>query len=343
MAQSQAASNELVMSNEAIQASLSETPEEVTADPEHEGWQEPEDDLSAWQDEDNGEEQEASEDAPARKKGAPTVRKVKANGKIVDVDMADSEAVDRLLSLGLGARQVFSKADKLEKSNKSLTAQLAELQKYKDNWQKLESRKTDKAALYEAIFGTKWHDDIKADREYQERYNAASPAERQFMDYKRQLDDQKRQMDQERQERESARAAFDAEKDQLKLQSLKGVMTPELQRYDFTQKVKDEATGERMNKALWRLAIADLKEQYGDQDDIPPSAVRKAFRETHDMLWSNHKQAATQQVKQVVEKKKTAAKEQAQIASTRNYNTGKDHKDLAKIKDPVKLFKKMFG
>jgi hypothetical protein len=340
-----APTNELVRSNEEIQATLSE-PDNLTAlDSEPDGLtSDPETDdegLRSWEDagDDEGADAKATKDASTRTRAA-TVREFKANGKTHQVDMSDEAAVSQLISLGLGARPVFSERDKLRKTAQEYQAKVADLQRYKENWDKLEDSKHDKAALYEKIFGTKWADDIKAEREWQDRYNTASPAEQRFMDMQRDWESKQRQQTAQQGRRDKELADLETAKDNLKRETIKSTMVPEFARLEFSARIKDEATAARMNKALWRLTISDLKEQFGNADDIPPAAIRKAFRETHDMLWGQHKQAAKQTVKEVVDTKKKAAKEQAQLASTRNYSGAKPAKELPA--DPVKLFRRMF-
>ncbi len=344
--------NELVQSNEQIQESLKDIPEDdAPADPEPAdlGSDDPEEDdgTRPWENRDPEDEATAESDTPSRK-SAKAVREIKANGKVHQVDMSDQTAVDRLLSFGLGARQVFTERDNLAKAAKAKDAQITDLSKYKDLWTKLEASKHDKAALYEKIFGAKWDDDVKAYADYKREYEAASPERKEYLDWKRQVDEDKRVMAAERAEREAESTKLSSERSALKQDSMKGVMVPEFQKYEFTSKVKDEALATRMNKTLWREAIADLKAEYGHLDDdqkIPPAAIRKAFKEAHDMLWSNHKTAADTAVKEAVVKKKAAAKESAQLSSTRNYSDNNkdqaaEYKKLAK--DPIKLLQKMF-
>lgn len=341
-----ARSDELVMSNEEMSAAL-EAPATAdaaeTVEPDDLG---SDDEVPAtWVDEDEGDQDELdpdSEPAARQKKGAPQVRDVKANGKVHKVDMSDQAAVDQLLSLGLGARQVFSERDQLRKSTKTMQTQLADAKKYQDLWQKLEASKNDHDGLYQKVFGKSFAEAAKAFVAEQQAYEQASPEERRYMDLRRQIEADRRKTDEDKVTREAEARKLEERQDQLDLRELKTQMTPEFMKYEFTSKVADEDVAAKMNKALWKLTVSDLKEQYGDLDEVPPGAIRKAFRETHDMLWSNHKQVAQKEVKQITETKKKTSKEQAQLASTRNYGSGKSLDALAKEKDPVKLWKKMF-
>lgn len=344
-------SNELVMSNEEIESAMSaDDAPEPTSDTDSEGLAANDTDdgdiPSAWdQSDDEGDsDTEAKSATPAtRNKSSQSVREYKANGKVHKVNLADQKSVDELVTLGLGARQVFTERDQLRKSLKAKEAEIADSKKYKDLWTKLEARKHDKEALYESIFGTKWSDDAIAHAKHQEAYEAATPEQRQFMDYKRQMDEDRKQREAEKREFEEYKKQVAEREHAANLKEAKSTLNPEFYKYEFSSKVKDPDVAAKMNKALWKLTISELREQFGDEQEIPPSAIRSAFKETHDMLWSNHKQVATEEVKKITEKKKTSSKEQAQIASTKNYGTGGKSLDaLSKEKDPVKLWRKMF-
>lgn len=345
------AGNELVMSNEQIAETLANDTPEAPLDVEAPdlGMDDASDDdgRRPWEDAAPGEELDAETDTPAKSKTSKAIREIKANGKTHTVDMSDQNAVDQLLSLGIAARQVFTDRDKLSKTVKAKDSQISDLQKYKDLWNKLEARKNDKEGLYEQIFGEKWADAVAAAAKQQAAYENASPEERRWMDYQKQLEQQKKMLADQQRDWEAKQTELQAKQHQAELKELRGQMLPEFSKYEFTSKVKDQNLAEKLNKSLWRLTIADLKERFGDSDEIPGHEIRKAFRDTHDMLWASQKTAAKQEVKQVVDKKKAAARQQAQQASTRNYSSSKgdpNGADLAQLaKDPVKLMRRMFG
>jgi hypothetical protein len=334
--------NDLVMSNEDIAAELSsdgevdQTPESVEIDHDPS-----EDDVeSTWEDALEGEEgADQDQNASSQRKAATTVRKVKANGQIHEVNMADTAAVDRLLSLGLGARQVFTERDKLKKQLTTLQSQTKEAGKYRDLWNKLEAAKSDRDGLYEKIFGEKFGDADARFYQQQQAYESATPEEKRIMDLQRKLEAQEKSWADRQREIEDKQKEVEELRSKTELKELRSMLTPEFHKFEFSSKVKDSAQAAKLNKALWKLAIAELKEQ-GDLDELPPEMIRKAFKDTHDMLWASSQQSARQEMKAITEEKKTAAKQQAQVASTRNYNAREV--SSTKEKDPVKLFRKMF-
>ncbi len=339
------ATNELVMSNEEMTAALEvPEPQGESAEPDDLGTDGGDDVPATWEDREGDEDEQSAEDGTPPRKSAPDVREYKANGKVHKVDMSDRKAVDQLLTLGLGARPVFTERDQLRKTLKARDVEVTGYKQKAELFDKLESLKSDHDGLYERIFGKKFSEAAKARADEQAQYEAASPEERRYMDLRRQVEEDRRKADQASKARDEAEKALETRQQALDLKELKSQMTPEFMKYEFSDKVQDEGIAARMNKALWKMTISELREQYGDNEEIPQQALRKAFRDTHDLLWSNHKQVAEAEVKKITTTKKQNAKEQAATASTRNYGSGgnKTLGDLAKEKDPVKLWKKMF-
>jgi len=293
---------------------------------------------STWDDKGDPDTDDSDTDDTAQE--TAQVIRVKAGGQVHEINMADTERVQQLLSLGLGARPAFAERDKLRKAVSGKDKEIEALKKYKGLWDKLEASKGNREALYEKIFGEKFETAAKAWKDQQDQYESASPEERRLLDLQRKTEAQAREFEERAKTWEERQRDADTKVEQASLKELRAQMLPEFYKYEFSEKVKDQATAAKLNKALWKLAIAELKEQ-GDVEDLPAEVVRKAFRDTHDMLWSNAQTSAKQEVKRIVTKKKETAKKQAQVASTRNY-TG-DPSKLAQEKDPVKLFRKMFG
>ena len=340
-----AASDDLVMSNEDITSQLSEAEGLDAAEADGEGEEESQLDYdgeveSTWDDKGDGEEESAETDVPARK-GAQAIRKIKAGGQTHEVNMGDEESVNRLLSLGLGARKLFSERDQLRKTVSGKDKVIAENAKYKDLWTKLEARKSDKPALYEAIWGESWEDAMDREVTRRQAYAEASPQERAHMDRQADQDAKATRLAQQEKEWTEREAALAERSEKADVKELRSQLLPEFHRYEFSQKVKDPARAEKLNAALWRMTISNLK-SYGDDAELTAEQIRKEFKSTYDLLSGNATQTARQEVKKITEKKKVASKQQAQAASTRNYQ---EH-DVAKLsqeKDPVKLFRKMFG
>lgn len=349
-----AAANELVMSNEEIAAELAQdgaaaaapaAAESESTDPALDSDEEIDNPWLSDGDAEEGDQEsetDADSDETAQQKAAAqAVREFKANGKTHQVNMADQKLVDQLVTLGLGARPVFTERDQLRKQVGAKDKQIAELGKYKDLWTKLESSKHNHDALYEKIFGRKFDEVIGERSKWSQQYENASPEEKRLMDLQRRLEQSENAEVERRRLLEQQQADLAAKAEAAERKELKAMLLPEFYRHEFSSKIKDPDRAQKLNTALWKLTVSNLKAN-GDEWEPTPEAIRKAFRETAEMLYGEAKQGARTEVKQIVEKKKKTAKEQAQVASTRNYAGTSDTKALAKEKDPVKLFRKMF-
>jgi hypothetical protein len=297
---------------------------------------------TTWDEQQDGDEAADDTDAKARK-SAPQVRKFKANGKDVDVDMGDQSRVDQLITLGLGARSVFTERDNLKKSLAAKDKQLAEAAKIQKLWNQLEDAKGDHDSLYEKIFGTKFEERALALAKERQDYENASPEERRFLDLQRRLAEAEKSQGQKEADARKRQEALEAKERDAEVREYKAKLSSEFYKHEFSSKVEDPVHAEKLNKILWRQVVADLKSEFGDADEIPADAIRRAFKENASVLSTTIKQQAAKEVKRAVDEKKQTAKQQAQVAATRNYNKREtDEKKLARTSDPVALFKQMF-
>lgn len=332
--------NELVMSNEEMAAEINSTDD--GADPVVE------EDLTSdeplWGSEGDDASTDAEATDPAQETPAQTVRKYTANGREVEVDHADTARVDQLITLGLGARQVFSERDKLRRTVGQKDRELEDLRKYKSLWDKIEASKHDRAGLYEKIFGEPWQAALDRELSRKQAWEAATPEERRILEHQQKLEEMQRKMEErERLYEEQTRKAEETSK-QAAIRETRAKFLPEFHKHEFSQKVADPEEAEELNAILWTTTVRNLKKAYADQDDIPSEAIRREFERVARRLGGNAKEAASKEVKKVVEEKKATAKTQAQAASTRNYRSdAEEARELAKrAKDPVGLLQYMY-
>lgn len=342
------AKDDLVLSNEQIAAELASDADGADTDTATEEQASPLDsdaEIPSWEDQQSDEEEaDLDADTPQAKRKQPqAVRQYKANGKTHDVDHSDTKRVDELITLGLGARQVFSERDKLRKEQAAKDAELAEVRKYKGLWDKLEASKGDHDALYEKIFGKKFDEATAERRKWSDDYDAASPAERRVMDMQKQMEAQQRAWSDKQKQVEEAEKTVAQRAEEAQRREVKASLLPDFHKHEFSQKIKDPETAAEMNAALWRLTVGNLRKQFGTMDELDPEAVRREFAKVAKMLGGNATEQAKAEVAKVTEEKKQVSKQKAQVASTRNYAGSGETAKLAKEKDPVKLFRKMFG
>ncbi len=327
--------DDLVMSDADIQAELGSTEVEVeeTADSVDPALESPTDDFSNWEDADDLGQSAEPAAAPQ-----PQTRTFKANGRDVEVNMADQEAVDKLITLGLGARPLFSQLDKVKKELHAAKIAIEGKDRYEKMWKKMDSMQGDHDALYEAVFGRKYEESYNERRDWEKRYEAASPEGREILDERRKLDNDRKQLAREAKAREEAGKEIDGRVELAEKKELRSQLLPEFHANEFSKKVKDPARAEKLNAVLWKTTINNLKAL---DVELTPELIRKEFRATAALLAGDPAEAKNE-IKKVVAEKKEASKEQARVASTRNYS-GPSDKDLAKEKDPTKIFRRMFG
>ena len=338
-----AVTNELVMGDAEIQAELGDTGEESVDLTEPDATDTDADVPETWMDSEEGDEEVpgAEGDSMAQSKTAPRVKTYKANGQDVEVDLADQERVDQLITLGLGARPVFSERDKLRKQVGVKDKELAELRPMKDLWNKLEAAKGNHDELYQHIFGKSFKEVIDAEIERRRVYESASPEERKLLDYQRSIEEMKRQMEEQQQSWQQRQKDAETKEQHARQREVRAQFMPEFHKHEFSSKVDDPVMAEKLNTILWRQTVANLKREFGESEQIPQEAIRREFASVASLLEGNAAKRAKAEVSKAVEQKKQQAKTQAQQASTRNYTKSTD-KDLAKETDAVKLWRKMF-
>lgn len=341
-----AVQDELVYTDAEVAAELggdSDVAEVVDQDDEANPDMESDEDVeTTWDDDQQTGDDDAETEGKART-GAPKTREFKANGKAVKVDMADQPRVDQLITLGLGARAVFTERDSLKKASVVKDKAIAELSDYKKLWNQLEDSKSDHDALYEKIFGKKFADSAGAYAKRESDYASASPEERKLIDLERRLEAAQKSQSQREVAAKKAAEDADTKNRNADLREYKSRLSSEFYKYEFSTKVPDPVHAEKLNKILWRNVVADLKSEFGAADEIPADAIRRAFKENASVLSSTVKQTAAREVKKITADKKKTAQSQASTAASRNFNKNPDPQKLSRETDPVKLWKKMFG
>jgi hypothetical protein len=272
-----------------------------------------------------------------------SVRKVKADGEWQEV--ADKD-IDSLLSMGLGARRVFSERDKLRKDNQRLVTEVKQAAEIRSAWDKLEAAKDDPEALFRLITGGK---ELK---EYAQSYaerarkmEQASPEERRAYELEEQLAAERKEKAQILSQAERRSQAEQERAEAARQQEVKSIATPAWKTSLESLAIDDPEAKSRVGKALWRDTWAEIESlqdaaaEAGGELELTDELIRKEFEKTAKALNFTIKTQANKQVKQVVEAKKTAAKQTAQIAASQNYRDSVDPK-LARM-SPMEILKHM--
>jgi hypothetical protein len=269
-----------------------------------------------------------SQEAP---KPSETI-KFKANGEEIEISLEEAK---QKLSLVEGSRQALQDRAKLSKELKELRKQAQELAEYKDTWEKLEAVKHDRKQLLELITGESYDDVVAREAERRELYRNGTDEQKQLLEYAERVQrlEREREVDQKRRDTEMTRieqAKFDAERDRVKTA---------MEREYFKHKLPeglDPAAQKKLGAMVWQQSVADLKSYYNQYGKITNKMVEKAFADNASLLTHSVAKSADKHASVVSEERKKQAVEKAQIASTRNYDSG----DLSKLTgmNPNQLF-----
>lgn len=278
------------------------------------------------------------------------VFEVQAYGKTHKVNLSDKEQLKKLLSAGLGVKQVFSKFAQSKQEIKRLSDELKQASSWRekaDLFDKLEAIKDDEGELYRVITGGKSLEDIvEARLAKRKAYETAAPADRVRMEAEereRALVSRIERMEKSAQEKEenATRANQEATDKQAYAQTY-----PEFQRVFKELGIKDQVQAQETAADLWELGwarigrLAQQAEQEGKDLDLNPEFVRKQFQAVAKRFGYATKTAAKEEVAKLIDKKSKAATKQAGIAATKNYSP-RSYADLEGL-SPTKAFEKLF-
>lgn len=168
-------------------------------------------------------------------------------------------------------------------------------------------------------------------------YEEATPEERQLLESEARIRNQERENKRAREEIE--RKAKEVEEREFFTEQ-KQLQTA-LEREFFKHKVIDSAdpqVANRLKKMLWRQSIADLKDISNRGVKIGPKAIARVFEDNAKALTGFKSETLNRELKSIVDKKKEAATQKAQLASSANYSSSIDP-ELLKL-DPASLFQR---
>jgi hypothetical protein len=246
---------------------------------------------------------------------------------------ATAEEAAKALSLVRGARRAFTDRAKLRRELKALKEQAEQAGVFKQKWEEVMADGATPEQVWEKLTGQSF--DQWADQEIQR----ATPEEKQLLDYDRNfkaLEQRQQQLEAERQQREKdlQDTAFKA-----RVKYMQSQATPIFEKYiDQVTAGLSEAASQRRARMYWRESVRDLQDLKQRGYEPTPKLMEQIFRRNAAAIVGGNLDQVQQQVQQVIDQKKETAKEQAQVASTKNY-AGPSHNmnDLVK-KNPLDLF-----
>jgi hypothetical protein len=243
----------------------------------------------------------------------------KANGKEHTITLEEAK---KRIALADGARQKISEAAKTKRALAKVKGELKESKKYQENWEQLEELKGDRKKLLEVITGESYDDIIKEEVERARTYEDASTEERQLLDYETRM--RVLEQDNERTRRGVEKDKKTAE-DKLYNANLKEMRTKLHTELSTQFRASVPTDNPQVSNKLFKLAmqgaVNDLKQYHKDGIDAQhPKTIRKAVKDQIATLEYYFKDEVKRSVTKATDSKKKAAKEKAQLASTRSYS-----------------------
>lgn len=283
--------------------------------------------------------EESSEEMAAKKEDIEEIIFSDEEGrKKLKVDWNNREQIKKYISMAAGMRKFQAKADKAEKSLKSIEPEYKEL---KTVWSKVEEAfSTDGyRGLVNLMSGDpKGYDKLIAN-EYnrmktRQELQETNPEGLKALELQEQLEAERKQklsLEKKFQEQMEKLSQKDEEVSKKELQAL---MTPAFSKYRMSGKLGNSEAEAKIDKAIWRDAMETLQE-IPDDVELTVDMVNKAFANASSTFRTLIKQEAEKKTKQVLQQKKTVAQEKVAkkvINSTAPKSTAREEftKDIKK-------------
>jgi hypothetical protein len=269
---------------------------------------------------------EGEDETPAATKTpspAAPVLEVKGPKGVKRYDLnPDNAELKRALEYAEGFRPMQAARDKAVQELKSIKTQLASVNEKAGVWDELQSLAqaghTDR--VVRAVLGDQAYAAFrKAVADEENGYASADPAERAVIDKARTEREAKYAASQYEKKVQALEAKVQAQEDRVETDRLRGIGQQALAKFSFNDVVPDADLAEALNNELWTSSWTRLESLADEGHDITPQLVSKVFAQKAKVLRGGAARAADTRVQQIVESKKSAAKQQAQVAATARY------------------------
>jgi hypothetical protein len=284
----------------------------------------------------------------------PNVEKIKAGGRTIEVDFSDREAIKKKIELAEGARKWQTERDKAIKRAEAAEKRAAEQARKAEAFAALEEVADNPKELVRRLTGGKldWDSLIERESEKRQLLKDASPEEREAMLKAEKDAETLRRAQQERQALEERLKKLDTEKEEATKARVKSMYEDAFGKVEFSGKIDDPVKAEALNEQLWDTTNARIKRlirQHNEKnpdnqvtpEKLSPEFIRKQFAKTAKIMSEAIDLKVKETVQKSTTKKREAAKENAQLASTRNYSEP-NYDDLRKFAGrPTELFKQL--
>lgn len=266
---------------------------------------------------------EEGDDAPAKAadaKDAKDKEEIEVTDDLgrrkIEIDYSDRAATKRAHQQAAGARKLYARNRELREAQTKLEAQVADGSKAIDRWTKLEGIYQSKGVdgVIETLVGRSANDYWAERKANEARLAAMSPAERAAHDKDRETNDRVAEAQRIKEEAEAERQKAKEEREQFDLERLESVVHPEFEAVRMAGKLGDAAREHRIDTMIWDYVQSELVRL--SERGVPASreVVRQAFQDASSLFSSTIESRASQQTRQVIDKKKKQATKEAQSA-----------------------------
>ncbi len=251
-----------------------------------------------------------------------------------EVELSSAEVQDRLSKYESGKSSPQVEA-KFKREKAALEAKVAEMSKFQENWEKLEALKQDKRQLLETITGENFDEMIAREADRAEIKKYGTDEQKRALAAEERAERAERDRDSERDTRQKEQDKLDARAREVEMQRINTAMEREYFKHELPPGLS-EYDQEVLKDALWVGAQRTLDKYRKEYGTITNKMVEKAFADRANALYRTTSKQVEQKIKTVRDQEKKEAKENAQLASTRQSDPW-ESKDVSKL-TPRKLF-----
>jgi hypothetical protein len=253
------------------------------------------------------------------------------NGKRkLTIDWNNRDAIKKQIQLAAGARKWQAEKDKLSKELTTLKAEVGDKVSSYDQLDK--AWKTHGVEGVLSLLGGE-----KGLTEYKQRLIAeanflasASPEQKKAYEIERALENERREKQRLIDEQKATLEKISKDREEAAARQFESIVNPAFEKYRFKGKLGDEATEHHFDQAIWTQTLARLETL--PEESLTASTIEKEFRAVAAAFNKAIGKQANEKAKQVVESKKTAAKEAVSQAAAKGM---KETKSNGEVRDKI--------
>jgi hypothetical protein len=270
---------------------------------------------------------------------AKDIETLKVDGKEVEWDFSDREKLKVEIQKGLSAQRKLQVAKEIRLENKRLKAQVAhaaDLAPLKTAQALIKQGHTDQA-IRNILGEENWNRMLEQKVEEELEYRSADPVRRAELDAQRTEQRRKIQEDAQLQRIKDLEKKIEQREEDAIQREFQTILETAVNKYDLRRWEKDEEVAEGLNESLSLAANAEiLREQQRRErlrdlgkpvKDIGAKEINQIYHKHTKRLLTRIKRASSDANEQI-EEQASRATQQAQAASTRNYNTSNIISDI---------------